>query len=93
MNKSQFVSSLAGKLWVVDSIANDLLGVVLQEIQDVVLSGNDVNFKGFGKFELRTKANRKGYNMHTKEVIDIPSFTTIGFKPSKNFRKLVKEKF
>ncbi len=45
MNKKDFINSLAGKLGIKTSSANDLLNVVLTEIQDSLTSGNEVNFK------------------------------------------------
>lgn len=91
MNKKDFISSLAGKLGIKTSSANDLLNVVLTEIQDSLISCNEVNFKWFGKFSLRKRNAKNGYDMHKKKIISIPAFTTVIFKPSKNIKKLVKK--
>ncbi len=37
---------------------------------------------GFGTFELKKRAARKGINPATRETIDIPASTTVGFKPA-----------
>ncbi|MCC6546101.1 HU family DNA-binding protein [Candidatus Sumerlaeota bacterium] len=37
---------------------------------------------GFGTFELKHRAARKGINPATREVIDIAASTTVGFKPA-----------
>lgn len=45
--------------------------------------GDHVNLAGFGKFEPKERAARKGRNPQTGESIDIRAKTVVTFKPAK----------
>nr|AAD03319.1 histone-like protein HLm [Listeria monocytogenes] len=45
---------------------------------------------GFGNFEVRERAARKGRNPATKEEIDIPASKVPAFKPGKALKEAVK---
>ena len=46
--------------------------------------GKRVDISGFGKFEVKERAARKGINPQTKEVIEIAAAKVPGFKASKS---------
>ena len=46
---------------------------------------------GFGKFEVRERAERKGRNPQTKEEIIIPATKAPVFKVGKNLKELVNQ--
>ena len=49
-----------------------------------------VDISGFGKFEVKTRAERVGINPATKEKITVPASKTPGFKASKSLKDAVK---
>ncbi|HAQ7139355.1 TPA: HU family DNA-binding protein, partial [Listeria monocytogenes] len=49
-----------------------------------------VQLIGFGNFEVRERAARKGRNPRTKEEIDIPASKVPAFKPGKALKEAVK---
>ena len=70
MTKSEFVEKIAGEF---DSkkAAGDAVDAVLDGIQSSLVSGDDVNFTGFGKFSVAERGPRQGVNPRTGERITI----------------------
>ncbi|NME34958.1 MULTISPECIES: HU family DNA-binding protein [Fusobacterium] len=58
---------------------------ILDLIQETLLSGENVNFIGWGKLEVVQRAPRLGRNPKTGEEVQIESRRGIKFKPGKNF--------
>lgn len=50
------------------------------EIMDALLNGEEVHIQGFGVFEVRTRAARKGVNPRTKEWIVVPDRAVVRFR-------------
>ena len=46
-----------------------------------------VRIVGFGKFEIKERAGRTGYNPATGEHIDIPAKNAVTFKPYRSFKE------
>ena len=70
MTKAEFVEKIAGEF---DSkkAAADAVDAILNGIQDSLVSGEDVNFTGFGKFSVAERGPRQGVNPRTGERITI----------------------
>jgi DNA-binding protein HU-beta len=70
VTKAEFVEKVAGQF---DSkkAAADAVDAVLDGIQDSLVSGDDVNFTGFGKFSVAERGPRQGVNPRTGERITI----------------------
>ena len=52
----------------------------------VVKAEQSFRWPGFGTFERRQRAARKGYNPQTGEPIKIKASTTVGFRPASALR-------
>lgn len=52
-------------------------------------SGDKVSVVGFGTFEVRTRAARKGRNPQTGKEISIPASKTPAFKAGKSLKDVV----
>lgn len=63
---------------------------IFEEITSNMADGREVSISGFGKFEVRERAARKGINPVTKEEMDIAASRTPAFKPSKSLKDLLK---
>lgn len=59
-------------------------------IQEALANGEKVQLIGFGNFEVRTRAERKGRNPQTGEEIKIPASKVPAFKPGKALKDAVK---
>jgi nucleoid DNA-binding protein len=64
--------------------AADILNAVLASITDSVHAGESVVLANFGSFSKKVTSARKCRNPATGASVDVPSKTTIRFKPSKS---------
>jgi len=70
--------------------ATSAVDAVFETIQDNLSEGNKVQLIGFGNFEVRQRAARKGRNPQTGEEIKIPASKVPAFKPGKALKDSVK---
>ena len=56
---------------------------ILATIEETLKAGEEINFIGWGKFEVVEKAERIGRNPKTGEEIVIPAKKTVKFKAGK----------
>lgn len=56
---------------------------ILDSIEEVLKAGEELNFIGWGKFEVVERAERVGRNPKTGEEIKIEAKKTVKFKPGK----------
>ena len=61
-----------------------------ETIEETLASGDKVQVIGFGTFEVRDRAARKGRNPQTGEEIQIPASKVPGFKAGKALKEAVK---
>jgi DNA-binding protein HU-beta len=52
--------------------ASEALEAVLESVTDVLASGGEVSFSGFGKFHVAERGARRGVNPRTGESMTIP---------------------
>ena len=67
--------------------SNDILDMILDEITQELVSGQDVKLSSFGTFSLRDKKARAGRNPKTGVDAVITPRRVISFKPSQIMRK------
>ena len=65
------------------------MAAILDEIQGALKNGEKVQLVGFGSFEVRQKAARKGRNPKTNEEITIPASKCPAFKAGKAFKDYI----
>ena len=90
VNKAEFVAQLAVKMGTTKVQAEKALVDVLQTIKDMTAQKGGVSFVGFGKFEVKERAERKGHNPQTGAEMTIPATKVVSFKVGKEFKELVK---
>ena len=73
MKKSEFVAEVAKKIGMPQNKTNDLVNAVLDVITETLKAGDKVTLTGFGSFEARKRAARKGRDIRTKAPITIPA--------------------
>ena len=89
MNKAELVSRMAEKSELTKKEAEMALNALMESIQEALVSGDKVQLVGFGTFETRERAARKGLNPQTKEEIKIPACTVPAFKAGKALKDKV----
>ena len=69
--------------------SNDILDMILDEMTNELVKGNDVKLSSFGTFALRNKKARAGRNPKTGVEDVISPRRVISFKPSQTMRKII----
>ena len=82
MNKGELVNAISEKIGTSKRATENTLNAILEIIAEELKNGEKVNLIGFGSFETRKKAARKGRNPQTNEEIRIPASTAPAFKAS-----------
>ncbi len=69
--------------------SGDILDMILDEMTQELVKGNDVKLSSFGTFALRSKKARAGRNPKTGVDAVISPRRVISFKPSQTMRKII----
>ncbi|MCF8010109.1 MAG: HU family DNA-binding protein [Clostridiales bacterium] len=89
MNKAELIASVAEKTELTKKNAEKAVAAVLDSIEDALTEGDKVQLVGFGTFEIRERAARKGRNPQTGEEIEIAASKVPVFKAGKALRENV----
>lgn len=89
MNKSELVAALAEKTGATKKSAETYLNALVEVITDELKNDGKIQLVGFGTFEVRKRAARKGRNPQTKEEIKIPASKAPIFKAGKALKDTV----
>ncbi len=92
MNKSELIAAIAAKTGETKKNAEASLNALIDVITETLVKGDKVQLVGFGSFEVRKRAARKGRNPQTKEEIKIPASKAPVFKAGKALKDLVNKK-
>lgn len=92
MNKGEVVTSIAELSGMTKKDSEKALNSLLEVIEGALVKGDKVQLVGFGSFETKARAARKGRNPQTKQEIDIPASTVPVFKAGKAFKDAVGNK-
>ena len=92
MNKSELIAAIAGKTGETKKSAEATVNAFIETVTEALTKGDKVQLVGFGSFEVRKRAARKGRNPQTKEEIKIPASKAPVFKAGKALKDLVNEK-
>jgi len=90
MNKSELIAAIAEKSELTKKDAEKALNAVISSIEEALKKGDKVQLVGFGTFEVKQRAARKGRNPQTKEEIVIPASKVPVFKVGKALKDAVK---
>lgn len=92
MNKSQLVQSISEQYNIKKKDATIAVERIFDSIFESLVRGEKVQISGFGTFETKERAARRGRNPHTKETLEIPAFKSARFTPSKTLKKAINKK-
>ena len=92
MNKTELIYSIASKSGLNKKNSEVALNAFLGSVEDALKGGDKVVLVGFGTFEVRKRAARKGRNPQTKEEIKIPASKAPVFKAGKGLKDKVNKK-
>ncbi|BAQ10807.1 HU family DNA-binding protein [Sporosarcina sp. FSL W7-1349] len=90
MNKTELINSVAETAGLTKKDATKAVEAVFDTIQATLAKGDKVQLIGFGNFEVRERAARKGRNPQSGEEIDIAASKVPAFKAGKALKDAVK---
>ncbi|WP_063563032.1 HU family DNA-binding protein [Paenibacillus sp. O199] len=91
MNKTDLVNAVVEKTGLAKKDTEQTINEALSAITNTLAKGEKVQLFGFGNFEVRDRAARKGRNPQTGEEMDIPASKAPAFKPATALKNAVKE--
>ena len=89
-NKAELVDNVAKVTGLTKKDATAAVDAVFSSIQENLAKGEKVQLIGFGTFEVRNRAARKGRNPQTGKEIEIAASKVPAFKPGKALKDAVK---
>ena len=92
MNKAELVAAIAAKTGETKKGAEEAVNAFVDVVTKALVKGDKVQLVGFGSFEVRKRAARKGRNPQTGSEIKIPASKAPVFKAGKALKEVVNKK-
>ncbi|MBC7946273.1 MAG: integration host factor subunit alpha [Chitinophagaceae bacterium] len=89
MTKADIFEKVSDNLGLTKKESAELVEAVFSLIKSTLESGEKLKIAGFGNFEVKQKADRRGRNPQTGEAITIEARRILTFKPSTILRKAI----
>ena len=89
MNKADLIAAIAAKTGETKKSAEATVNAFVDVVTGALVKGDKVQLVGFGSFEVRKRAARKGRKPQTKEEIKIPASKATVFKAVKALKEKV----
>lgn len=90
MNRLELVNTISRKMGATKKDADKAVTAFIDTVTEALVEGRKVQLIGFGTFEVRERAARKGRNPQTGEEIKIPASKIPAFKAGKSLKDSVK---
>lgn len=89
MNKGELIAKVAEESKLTKKAAEAAIDAFTASVTEALKAGERVQLVGFGTFEVRHRAARKGRNPQTKAEIKIPASKAPVFKAGKALKETV----
>lgn len=89
MTKAELVTEVAAKSGLSKKDTEKAIAGVIETVTETLAKGQSIQLVGFGTFEVRERAARKGINPRTKEAIDIAATKVPAFKAGRALKDAV----
>ena len=90
MNKSDLVARMAKKSEISQSSAEVALNEFMAGVSDALKKGERVTLVGFGSWDVRKRAARKGRNPQNGKALNIPARRVVRFRTGSELKGRVK---
>ena len=90
MNKTELIAKVADKSALTKKDADKAITALIETITEALAKDDKIQLVGFGTFEVRARAERKGRNPLTKAEITIPASKVPAFKAGKALKDAIK---
>lgn len=81
MNKAEIVADVADRAGVTQTDAARTIDLLLSAVTDALSRGETVQFRGFGRFLVKTSPARPGRNPRTGAPVEVPARAVVKFRP------------
>lgn len=92
MNKSDLIAAVAAKTGETKKCAEASINAIVDVISATLAKGDKIQLVGFGSFEVRQRAARKGRNPQTGKELKISAKKAPVFKAGKALKDAVNKK-
>ncbi len=92
MTKAELIDKVADKTKLTKKDSDKVIDAIVKAITGSLAKGDKVTLVGFGSFEVRKRAARKGRNPQTGKEISIPARKVPAFKAGKALKDAVSKK-
>lgn len=89
MNKAELISAVAQQSGLTKKDSESAIDALVSVVEETLANQEKVVLVGFGTFETKNRAARKGRNPQTKETINIPASKAPVFKAGKSLKERV----
>ena len=86
MKKNDLIDAMVKKTGATKAATEKTLNAFVETVIEALKEGDRVQLSGFGTFEVRERAERKGRNPFTGEEITIAATKNPAFKAGKRFK-------
>ena len=90
MNKTELVKNLSGQLALSQKDCLNAINAITMLIYDALKKGEKVQLTGFGKFEVKDRAERETVNPRTGKKMLIPQQKVPSFKTGRTFKSAIR---
>lgn len=91
MNKSELIDALAEEVNLPSGTASSIVSTILDAMTEVLVSGENVEIRGFGSFTVRKYEAYTGRNPKTGEKTQVTAKKLPFFKVGKELREAVNQ--
>ncbi len=89
MTKADIAEQIATNTGLTLKVSQDILEKLLETLKLTLETGEKIKVAGFGNFEVKQKADRRGRNPQTGETITITSRKILSWKPSQVLKAII----
>ncbi len=90
MNKAELIVAVGESTKLSKKDTEKVIDSFFEEVAHALEHGEIVKISGFGAFQVKSRKERIGTSPVDGQKIKIPATKTVGFKPSKSLKDLVK---
>ena len=86
MTKTDLIAQVAANTEMSKKSAEQAVSAVFEALGKAMTEGEKITISGFGTFEVRERAERKGRNPKTGEVVAVPACKYLAFVSAKSVK-------
>lgn len=90
LNKEILANEIAEENEITKVKARKIVDDIFDKMEKTLLNGDEVLVNGFGKFAVKERAARKGYNPVSKQEMEISASKVATFKVAKKLKDSIK---